>query len=249
MNPVVIPVDPLWLLVLPILFGMGWFAARLDFRQGHGQQRTDFEELAAGVEALIEDNSEEATSRLLAAIRQNPESLGLQKALGRYYRQKGLPDRAIEVHLALLGRTPLSDALREQLVLELAHDYMAAGIFDRAEQSLDLLRTGPLVQQALGLKLDLMQRQRRWSDALSVAEQLTELAKDPQAYRTERFHFLMELGQPDQAGALIQDHARLQAGLDPVLGLHVCGVCGFQTRRHYWQCPGCHSWDGLHPIQ
>jgi lipopolysaccharide biosynthesis regulator YciM len=244
-----IPIDPLWLLVLPLLFAMGWFAARLELRQGQARQRTDFDELAAGVEALIEDNSEEAMNRLLAAIQQNPEALGLQKALGRYYRQKGLPDRAIEVHLALLGRTQLSDSLREQLVLELAHDYMAAGIFDRAEQSLDLLRSGVLAQQALALKLDLMQRQRRWADALSVAEQLAQLAKDPQAFRTERFHFLMELGQADRAAALIADHARLQAGSEPVLGLHVCGVCGFQTRRHYWQCPGCHSWDGLHPIQ
>ncbi|MEY3016164.1 MAG: hypothetical protein RJB19_476 [Pseudomonadota bacterium] len=244
-----IPIDPLWLLVLPLLFAMGWFAARLELRQGQARQRTDFDELAAGVEALLEDNSQEAMNRLLAAIRQNPEALGLQKALGRYYRQKGLPDRAIEVHLALLGRTQLSDSLREQLVLELAHDYMAAGIFDRAEQSLDLLQTGTLAQQALALKLDLMQRQRRWADALTMAQALSQAANDPQAYRIERFHFLMELGETAKAAELISDHPRLQAGSEPVLGLHVCGVCGFQTRRHYWQCPGCHSWDGLHPIQ
>jgi lipopolysaccharide biosynthesis regulator YciM len=244
-----IPIDPLWLLVLPLLFAMGWFAARLELRQGQARQRTDFDELAAGVEALIEDKSEEAMNRLLAAIRQNPESLGLQKALGRYYRQKGLPDRAIEVHLALLGRTQLSDGLREQLVLELAQDYMAAGIFDRAEQSLDLLRAGGLAQQALALRLDLMQRQRRWSDALGTAEQLSQATGDAEAYRNERFHFLMELGDTERAAALIADHPRLTAGAEAVLGLHVCGVCGFQTRRHYWQCPGCHSWDGLHPIQ
>jgi lipopolysaccharide biosynthesis regulator YciM len=244
-----IPIDPLWLLVLPLLFAMGWFAARLELRQGQARQRTDFDELAAGVEALIGDNSEEAMNRLLAAIRQNPEALGLQKALGRYYRQKGLPDRAIEVHLALLGRTQLSDGMREQLVLELAHDYMAAGIFDRAEQSLDLLQAGHLVEQGLQLKLDLLQRQRRWPDALSVAEQLARRLDDPQAYRIERFHFLMEMGEPSKAAGLVSDHPRLQAGPEPALGLHVCGVCGFQTRRHYWQCPGCHSWDGLHPIQ
>jgi lipopolysaccharide biosynthesis regulator YciM len=227
---------------------MGWFAARLE-RQGQAQQRTDFNELAAGVEALIEDNSEEAMNRLLAAIRQNPEALGLQKALGRYYRQEGLPDRAIEVHLSILGRTDINDVFREQLVLELAQDYMSAGIFDRAEQSLDLLQTSSLVDKGLRLKLDLMQRQRRWADALSVTEQLVEKIGDPRAYLNERFHFLMELGEPAKAAALLADHPRLQAGSDPVLGLHVCGVCGFQTRRHYWQCPGCHSWDGLHPIQ
>ncbi len=243
-----IPIDPLWLLVLPLLFAMGWFAARLELRQGQARQRTDFDELAAGVEALIQDDSQEAMNRLLAAIRQNPEALGLQKALGCYYRQKGLPDRAIEVHLALLGRAHLSDGLREQLVLELAQDYMAAGIFDRAEQSLDLLQTGNLIDQGLRLKLDLMQRQRRWPDALSVAEKLVQRLGDPQAYRTERFHFLMEMNEPAKAAGLLANHPRLQAGSEPVLGLHVCGVCGFQTRRHYWQCPGCHSWDGLHPI-
>ncbi|HVC02978.1 MAG TPA: tetratricopeptide repeat protein [Steroidobacteraceae bacterium] len=24
-----------------------------------------------------------------------------------------------------------------------------------------------------------------------------------------------------------------------------CGDCGFSARRFYWQCPGCHSWDGF----
>jgi len=244
-----IPIDPLWLLVLPLLFAMGWFAARLELRQGQARQRNDFDELAAGVEALLEDNSQVAMARLLAAIRENPEALGLQKSLGRYYRQKGLPDRAIEVHLALLGRSDISEPLRESTLLELAHDYMAAGIFDRAEQSLDLLAQSSLAQQALGLQLDLFQRQRRWADALRVADQLAAASPDAAALATERFHFLMELGRQDQAAALCPDHPRLQEGPEPVLGLHVCAHCGFQTRRHYWQCPGCHHWDGLHPIQ
>jgi lipopolysaccharide biosynthesis regulator YciM len=30
-----------------------------------------------------------------------------------------------------------------------------------------------------------------------------------------------------------------------VQGLHLCQACGFQTQRHYWQCPGCMNWDSL----
>jgi lipopolysaccharide assembly protein B len=22
-----------------------------------------------------------------------------------------------------------------------------------------------------------------------------------------------------------------------------CAACGFQAQRHFWQCPGCLSWD------
>jgi lipopolysaccharide biosynthesis regulator YciM len=22
-----------------------------------------------------------------------------------------------------------------------------------------------------------------------------------------------------------------------------CAACGFEARQHFWQCPGCQSWD------
>jgi lipopolysaccharide biosynthesis regulator YciM len=26
-----------------------------------------------------------------------------------------------------------------------------------------------------------------------------------------------------------------------------CAACGFESQRHFWQCPGCHGWDTYPP--
>jgi lipopolysaccharide biosynthesis regulator YciM len=31
------------------------------------------------------------------------------------------------------------------------------------------------------------------------------------------------------------------------LDRYVCGTCGFQARRYYWQCPGCNAWETYEP--
>jgi lipopolysaccharide biosynthesis regulator YciM len=28
---------------------------------------------------------------------------------------------------------------------------------------------------------------------------------------------------------------------------HRCNQCGFEAQRHFWQCPGCLSWDSFPP--
>jgi lipopolysaccharide biosynthesis regulator YciM len=43
-----------------------------------------------------------------------------------------------------------------------------------------------------------------------------------------------------------QYHAQVQRALDhaaqPLLRYR-CAACGFEARQHFWQCPGCQSWD------
>jgi lipopolysaccharide biosynthesis regulator YciM len=31
------------------------------------------------------------------------------------------------------------------------------------------------------------------------------------------------------------------------LDRYVCGACGFQPRKFYWQCPGCNAWETYTP--
>ena len=31
------------------------------------------------------------------------------------------------------------------------------------------------------------------------------------------------------------------------LDRYICGACGFQARRYYWQCPGCNAWETYKP--
>ena len=41
-------------------------------------------------------------------------------------------------------------------------------------------------------------------------------------------------------------HPAIQRALDQAakpLMRYRCAACGFEARQHFWQCPGCQSWD------
>ena len=43
-----------------------------------------------------------------------------------------------------------------------------------------------------------------------------------------------------------EHHRAVQRALDHAtlpLTRYRCAACGFEARQHFWQCPGCQSWD------
>ncbi|MPM88483.1 Lipopolysaccharide assembly protein B [bioreactor metagenome] len=43
-----------------------------------------------------------------------------------------------------------------------------------------------------------------------------------------------------------QFHPQVQRALDQAakpLTRYRCAACGFEARQHFWQCPGCQTWD------
>lgn len=240
-----IQVDLSWLLVLPLLFVLGWFTARLDLRQARSRRAVNLSSLVKAVQALASGRLPQAVPPLLEAAKESPEILGIQRALADLFRRQGEPDRAIDVRLSLLARGSLAASLEQELLFELAQDYLAAGILDRAEACLVSLREGPLSSQAAGLEVFMFQQQRRWREALQA---LDRSPPGPDVSR-QRFHFCMELGDRERATALFPDHPRLGHPKGLYTGQHLCKACGFRTEQHYWQCPGCMAWDSLSPLQ
>jgi lipopolysaccharide biosynthesis regulator YciM len=256
-----VPIDPSWFLALPLLFVLGWFSARLDRRQQRVQRQANLQPLEKAIQALAAHNPDEALKQLLLAVREAPEMLGLQRAIADLYRQKGQSDRAIEVRLSILARKSISTDMEQALLFELASDYMAAGIFDRAQASAQAslaLARGNEAEPCLRLMLEIAQLRRDWAEALRLLDQLQASpsssplpnAPDDGLLRL-RFHSLMEAGRQQEAQDLWPDHPRLkavqtiEAAQTAAQGPHLCQACGFQTQRHYWQCPGCMSWDTL----
>ncbi len=253
-----VPIDPSWFLALPLLFVLGWFSARLDRRQQQTQRQLNLQPLEKAIQGLAGGHSDEALKQLLIAVREGPEMLGLQRAIADLYRQKGQSDRAIEVRLSILARKSISTELEQALLFELANDYMAAGIFDRAQASAQASLALAKPDQAapcLQLMLEIAQIRRDWTEALRLIDALTAdtegaVKEENEPLRRLRFHCLVEANRIDEARALWPGHPRLdEAQLAPRVdhgqGLHLCQACGFQTLRHYWQCPGCMHWDSL----
>ncbi|MFM1880448.1 MAG: hypothetical protein RLZZ344_682 [Pseudomonadota bacterium] len=241
-----IQVDPSWLLALPLLFAFGWLSARIESRQGRARREVNLGSLVRAIQSLASGKRAQAVGPLLEAARESPELLGIQRALADLFRLQGEPDRAIEVRLSLLARAGLSPEVSEAVLFELAQDYLAAGIMDRAEACLEPLRSSGLRGDAAAVEVAMYQQQRRWLDALAALDRCPS-TDDPDS-RHRRFHFLIEAGRLDEASALWPDHPRILNAQGTHTGRHLCTRCGFRTEQHYWQCPGCMAWDSLTPL-
>lgn len=174
-------IDLVWLLLLPVIFALGWMTARYDRIQFRRESRQIPKEILRAMSALVAERPREATEALLAAAHLAPDSTDLHQTVGNLYRRQGLIDRAMEVHEAALGHPNLSFMDRAAIVLDLARDYVAAGLFDRAEAALtDLIEqlktrsdadAAALANVARLLMLEIWQRVQNWDAAIFWAHE------------------------------------------------------------------------------
>ena len=242
-----------WLLVLPLMFVVGWISANWDRKQQKDfkdEASNDFEQI---ILFLSDEKITEASKLLLNAAKKDPNSYLLQLSLGVLYRKSGLIDRAIEVHASLLLVKDLSKKYKDWVVFELAKDYLEAGLYDRAYLSLELLEKTRFVEDSLQLRLSLAQRLRNWPQAINLAEKLEK--KNKISLQHIKIHFLCELAEKGDQSAkekvkeLSFDHPRVRAldseSYEPNFSKNsfVCNVCDAKFSDHFWRCHVCNTWD------
>lgn len=155
-----------WLL-LPLGAGLGWAWAR---RRGSGTAPRSREQAVA---SLADDDSDEAVAALSRAADAEPAAAELQLTLGGLFRRRGEVDRAVRLHEALLARADLPRKLADAARIELAQDYLKAGLLDRSEELLKGMEGGsPQLAGALELLLDLYEQARDWPQAVETARRL-----------------------------------------------------------------------------
>lgn len=127
-----------------------------------------------GLNYLLDGRPDGAIDAFINALEVNSETLETHIALGNLLRKKGEVDRAIRIHQNLLARPSLPRPKVHQAHLELARDYISAGLLDRAERLLlDLVHESPLQRRASQRHLlDIYQSEREWQQAIDVAIEL-----------------------------------------------------------------------------
>lgn len=191
-------IDLAWLLVLPVLFALGWITARYDRTQQKREVRHVPRDVLDGMSAILGDDLESATESLLKAARSAPDAPELHRAVGNLYRRRGMVDRAIEVHEIAMRNPALSVDEQKLFVLDLARDYLAAGVYDRAEAALNSLLATPHAPQARAMLLGLAQRIRDWPRAIAIADEIhAQENRFPEGHTYDQLvgHFQCELAQ------------------------------------------------------
>ena len=127
-----------------------------------------------GLNYLLNEQPDKAVDAFVESLDVNANTLETHLALGKLMRKQGQVDRAIRIHQNLLARPQLDIADQHQVHLELARDFMAAGLLDRAEMLLKevIAESTDLRGIAQRYLLDIFQDEREWSDAIQVAEAL-----------------------------------------------------------------------------
>jgi lipopolysaccharide biosynthesis regulator YciM len=146
----------------------------------------------AGLDYLVTEQPDRALDTFLKLMDANAETLETHFALGSLYRRRGEVERAIRIHQNLLSREALAPEHREQALLALAHDYLRAGLLDRAEELFQQVSQVPRLRaRALDSLRGVYERQLEWQQALTVYGQLARIDAAPPRFVAA--HYLCEL--------------------------------------------------------
>ena len=197
--------DWVWILIgLPLAFGLGWMASRLDLRQLRIDNRQAPRAYFKGLNYLLNEQQDQAIDAFIEAVQNDPDTSELHFALGNLFRRRGEYERAVRVHEHLMQRGDLSSADRQRAQHGLALDFLKAGLLDRAEDALRKLEGTTFEGQARLARLAIYERSREWPQASAVAAQLENSGEANFAVR--QAHYLCEQArerhaQSDPAGA------------------------------------------------
>ncbi|MDA8384624.1 MAG: lipopolysaccharide assembly protein LapB [Betaproteobacteria bacterium] len=191
-----------WLLALPLFFGLGWLAARIDIKELLSESRSLPESYFKGLNFLLNQKPDEAVEALIEVVKSEaPEAIELHFTLGGLFRRRGEVERAIRMHQHLLDRPGLPREQQHAAVFELGQDYQKAGLLDRAEALFQDLRGTDFAEEASKRLLGIYVQEKDWAKAIDTASQLGVLSSA--SYHMEIAQFHCELAQQEQA----QGHA------------------------------------------
>ncbi len=163
-------------LLLLVAVGSGWvlgvWTSQSRRRKRHGKDI--FEDYFVGLNYLLNDEPDEAIDTFISALELHSETGETHLALGALLRRRGKVDKAIRVHQALLARPSIESELANATRLQLAMDFISAGLLDRAERLLkDTLQTDSAVQwDALRHLSAIYQTEKEWEKAIDCCARL-----------------------------------------------------------------------------
>ncbi len=156
-------------LLLPVAAGYGWIMGRNSTRQKAFKSKASLsKEYSAGLNFLLSDQEEKAVEHLIEFLEVNADTLETHFALANLFRKRGEFDKALEIH-EHLDQLELDQKCRSKIKIELARDYISAGMLDRAEDTLLAIKDdkehGEMVLQML---VSIYQTMKDWPKSIEL---------------------------------------------------------------------------------
>jgi lipopolysaccharide biosynthesis regulator YciM len=194
-----------WLLYGLIVgaIGVGWLLGRRE--RPNSKESSYSPNYYQGLNYLLNEEPDRAVAPFLKDLEVNNDTLETHLALGGMLRRRGELDKAIVVHENILANTQLKLESVLRVQLELARDYLLAGLLDRAEDLLlnlnkQLSEEHPsrfmsdLRRQGRKLIIEIYEREKEWHRAIEIGEMLA-MGDDTEKYERSISHYYCEFAE------------------------------------------------------
>ena len=174
------------LLLMPMAAALGWYLrSRVRPTEAQPAPNTDY---LQGVQYLVNDETDKAMDVFIRLLEVDNDTVETHLALGALFRRRGEVDRALRVHQNLVARPNLDHRYRNRARLELAQDYMKAGVLDRAEGLyLELLEQGMFQDAALSSLVSIYEKERDWERAIDATRRQEKVQGAPEPRRLAQY--------------------------------------------------------------
>jgi lipopolysaccharide biosynthesis regulator YciM len=149
------------------------------------------QEYLRGIQYLINDEPDKAVDLFIEFLEATDDTVETHFALGSLFRRRGEVNRSIRIHQSLVHQAKLPDEHKDQATLELAKDYLSAGVLDRAEKLfLDRVAYGSKDINNYRYLLNIYQQEKDWQRCIKIIEGSKLPAT--KADKTARAHYYCE---------------------------------------------------------
>ena len=192
-------------LLLPIAAAYGYYMGRNSYKNTHARSKTEkTNNYLQGVDFLLHNNKEKAMDEFIAYLNTEHPTFESSLALGNLFRQRGEVDRAISLHTSLANNENVEPVENELAQLELAQDFMSAGLLDRAEDILLTMVEIPRQRKsAAELLVKLYEQERDFSKAIRIGLDHRDILGASSLSRIS--HYYCELAQQELATSKIKE--------------------------------------------
>ena len=189
--------DPALLLLILASICIGFLLGRRRLsgaKRGNLLTREQFShEYFVGLNYLLNEQTDEAIDTFIKALELSSDNVETYIVIGRLFRRRGETDKAIQAHQDILARPSLTREQSFRVQLELAHDYLKAGLLDRAEALLKGLHQSGWSGEAGVVRslLTVYEQEKEWQKAIDL---LAGYTRDD-ALMSRAGHYYSELAE------------------------------------------------------
>ncbi len=161
------------LILLPIAVFSGYRIGKKQSSQPRSSSSSLSSNYIKGLNYLLNEQPDKAVDTFIDLLQVDTDTVDTHMALGHLFRKRGEVDRAIRLHQNIIARPQLSKQNHNKALYELAVDYQAVGMYDRASNLFNKLLAEPKHKKdSLHQLLNIYQATRDWEQAAKTAEQL-----------------------------------------------------------------------------